>query len=155
MVTLFELIDSQANQIFNKTEYSSELKVDEGVKYILEFINERMKLLKPEDITVKIEDKEETPYVKVNWRILSFSIYVQCANFDKVNEYFYAIIKHYLVFNDLKQEKLFLDDTIRIKTMTDENDKILFMPTDVSIPNRIEMEKTDPMRFIVSIYHVN
>ena len=157
MSTTFELIQSQAKEICNKAEYSLDLKVDEGVKCILDFINDNIKLLKPEDVTIKIGEYKEIPYVTIKLRILSFSIYDQCADFDKVSDYFNVIIKHYSVFNDSRTEKLFLDETIRV--MTIEN-KIIFVQNDDTTPNRIEMEVehdpehllVNPGHFIVKIY---
>ena len=154
MATLFELIGSKAEQIYYNAEYSSDLEVDKGVEFILDFINKKMNLLKPEDFTIKIEEKKETPYVTVEWRILSFVIHnrdLAHRDLEELNKYFKAIMENYLVFKRLKTEKLFLDETIRIET---KENKILFIRTDPTIPNRIEMESDHggSEHFIVRIY---
>ena len=154
MATLFELIESKVNQICDKVEYSSDLKVDKGVKYLLDFINERLNHLKLEEVNIKIEKINETPYVKNKWRILSFVINDEYFDFSVLVRYFNAIIEHFLIFADSRTEKLFLDETIRVTT---KENKIIFVQNDNTTPNRIEME-TDynnpdqPNHFIVKIY---
>lgn len=151
MATTFELIQSKANQICDKAEYFSDLEVDKGVKYILDSINDKMNRLKPEDFTFKIEEEKISPYITVKWRIMSFVIHNQYFDFSEFAECFDAIIKHYQKFNNVKTEKYFLDETMRVKT---EKNKIIFTPKDNTIPNRIEVDgMINPERcFTVQIY---